>query len=183
MTCDLHPVTGNLLYLCKELTTPDYRNLYRRVVDLGGSFFQQNQLQQQQSNQSANIPQNSLSEADVHMYHNVLASYHEAEDCVVAALENLFVALETRAERFDDHTKPRAMRRTLVGTSLKFLMLLRLHHIFVLLMCTRRRQTTTRYTIMRTNMPRIMCLRHANTFSSSITSIPCYPSRRNVARI
>lgn len=80
-SCDLHPVTGNLLYCCKELLA-SFAAPYRRMHEVAGA-----------AGIAVNVPV-------------------DLDEGVSALLENLFVALESRAEKYDE-AKTKALRRSL----------------------------------------------------------------------
>lgn len=90
LACDLHPVTGNLLYLAKELVSNDYSTFFRRMIDV------------------AHADRNLADDP-------VLSLYVEADEAVLALLDHLLTALEVRAEKFDEQIKSKASgRRSLV---------------------------------------------------------------------
>jgi hypothetical protein len=91
LACDLHPVTGNLMYLAKELLSGDYSVLYRRMVDVAHAAVG-----------TGDIPQS---------FDGLLTAYPEGDEAIVALLDNLFAALEARADRFDDQMKSKAAGR------------------------------------------------------------------------
>jgi hypothetical protein len=103
MSCDLHAVTGNLLYMTRELVSTDYAAIFRRITDQASSLSNNNN--NNNNNQNNNNNNN-----------NITLQFNESEDLVIAVLENLFVALETKAERFEDHSHSKAVRRSLVST-------------------------------------------------------------------
>lgn len=90
LACDLHPVTGNLLYLAKELVSNDYSTFFRRMIDV------------------AHADRNLADDP-------VLSMYVEADEAVLALLDHLLTAMEVRAEKFDEQIKSKASgRRSLV---------------------------------------------------------------------
>lgn len=96
-SCDLHPITGNILYLAKELAA-SYGTVLRHMLELASSF----------GIASASLP--------IVLAPSTTAggSAQEADQAALLLVDHLLVALETRAERFDDHSKPHAIRRSLV---------------------------------------------------------------------
>lgn len=118
LACDLHPVTGNLLYLAKELVSNDYSNFFRRMIDV------------------AHADRNLADDP-------VLSLYVEADEAVLALLDHLLTALEVRAEKFDEQIKSKASGRRSLVTLLFFLLLLMVGLAFsscvILCLCARRR--------------------------------------------
>eukprot|EP00981_Chlorochromonas_danica_P016194 scaffold16024_cov258-Ochromonas_danica.AAC.4 len=85
--CDLHPVTGNVLYCCKELLS-NFSLAYKRMVEMGSTGGLLSGL-------PVSIPS-------------------DTEDTILALLDNLFVTLEHRADKFDEGSKSKAIRRSLL---------------------------------------------------------------------
>jgi hypothetical protein len=78
LSCDVHPTTGNILYCLKELS-PGYSLVYRKMHDLALSY---------------GILSRSM-----------ITIPNEVDDIVLSLLENLLLALETRAAQFDEQLK------------------------------------------------------------------------------
>jgi metal-dependent HD superfamily phosphatase/phosphodiesterase len=85
IACDQHPVTGNILFCCKELG--GYSIIYRKVIDLANIHH---------LNTSTNFIPNDI------------------DDVVCGIAENLIIALEARAEHYDDNLLHKGARRSII---------------------------------------------------------------------
>ncbi len=89
VACDQHPITGNIIYGCKELGS--YATIYRKMIDLANMH---------NLNTSANFVPSDVDEV------------------ICGIVENLIIALEARAEHYDDSLAHKAARRSIIEVRL-----------------------------------------------------------------
>ena len=93
-SCDLHPTTGNIIYCCKELSQ-GYHAIYRKLIDIS-------------------------SEANLHMKISVHLPT-ELEELVYQLLENLYTALEMKAETFVESTNAAGVKVSKISAIVRHL--------------------------------------------------------------